>query len=116
MTLEALLLASYGDGEFSIADEFDYFPDPAPADWFWASERGHAMGFLRHFAADAEISVAELHAPNLVIARALLEHFAAHHNLSEGQKLRFDLSPAMRNLEATISDLCKIVEVVHIHH
>ena len=34
MTLEALLLASYGDGEFSIADEFDYFPDPAPADWF----------------------------------------------------------------------------------
>ena len=116
LTLEPLLLASYGDGEYSIADEFDYFPNPAPADWCWASERGHVMGFLRHFAADAEIGIAELHAPNLVIARALLEHFAAHHDFSERQKLRFDLSRAMRNLETVIRDVCEIIEVVNVHH
>lgn len=53
---------------FSIADEIDYFPDPAPKDWFWASDRGQAMGFLRHFAADSEISVAELYAPDSLVA------------------------------------------------
>ena len=34
MTLEPLLRLSYGEEDFSIVDEFDYFPDPAPADWF----------------------------------------------------------------------------------
>lgn len=115
-TLEPLLRASYGGGEFSIADELDYFPDPAPTDWFWASNQGAAVGFLRHFAANPEISVAELYPPTSAIARALLEHFAAHHNLSEGQKLRFDLSPAMRDLEAVIGDCCEIAEIVNIHH
>lgn len=114
--LEPLLRASYGEGEFSIVDEFDYFPNPAPTDWFWASDDERAVGFLRHFAADSEVSVAELYAPTPAIARALLEHFAAHHDFSEGQQLRFDLSPAMRDLETIISDCCEIVEVVNVHH
>ena len=114
--LEPLLRASYGEGEFSIADEIDYFPNPAPKDWFWASDQGLSVGFLRHFAADSEISVAELHAPDSFVAQALLEHFAAHHELPEGQQLRFDLSPAMSDLETIIREIGEVAEVVNIHH
>ena len=114
--LEPLLCASYADGEFSIADELDYFPDPAPANWFWASDHGQAVGFLRHFAADSEISVAELYAPTPAIARALLEYFTVHHNLSEHQQLRFDLTPAERQLRTIIIKLCQIARVVNVHH
>ncbi len=100
-TLEPLLLASYGSSEFTLADELEYFPEPAPTDWFWLEEAGKALGFLRYFPSGNNLNIAELFAPDENTIRILLKHFKTHHALGS-KLLRFDLKSENTNLEALI--------------
>jgi GNAT superfamily N-acetyltransferase len=99
--LEPLLLAAFGSSEFALADELEYFPEPAPTDWFWLEDAGKALGFLRYFPSGNDLNVAELFAPDETTIKILLEHFKTHHALGS-KLLRFDLKLEQSNLEALI--------------
>jgi ribosomal protein S18 acetylase RimI-like enzyme len=100
-TLEPLLLTSFGSNEFSLVDELEYFPEPAPTDWFWLEAAGKALGFLRYFPSGNNLNIAELFAPDENTIRILLEHFKTHHALGS-KLLRIDLKLEQSNLEALI--------------
>ncbi len=100
-TLEPLLLASYGNSEFALADEYEYFPEPAPDDWFWLEDAGIAIGFLRYFPSGGNLNVAEIYASHESVIEILLEHFKRHQTKSS-KLLRFDLKSEHSNLEALI--------------
>lgn len=108
--LEPLLRASYGQG-FSIADELDCFPNPAPTDWLWAQADEKAVGFLRHYEAGNNVSVAELYPLEAEVTRALLSHFKSHHRLAPDARLRFDFRADTLFLETVLSELCTITEI-----
>lgn len=100
-TLEPLLMASFGSSEFALADELEYFPEPAPTDWFWLEDAGKALGFLRHFPSGNNLNIAELFAPDENTIRILFEHFKNHQTQSS-KLLRFDLKSKNTNLETLI--------------
>ena len=111
-TLEPLLLASYGNSEFSLADELEYFPEPAPNDWFWLENAGTAIGFLRYFPSVKDLNVAEIYASNSGAIEILLEHFKRHQ--TQGSKLlRFNLKSDHTNLETLVRTRSTVVTEKH---
>jgi GNAT superfamily N-acetyltransferase len=111
-TLEPLLLASYGNSEFALADEYEYFPEPAPNDWFWLEDAEIAIGFLRYFPAGKDLNVIEIYASNSGAIEILLEHFKSHQ--TQGSKLlRFDLKSDHANLETLVRSHSTVVTEKH---
>ncbi len=111
-TLEPLLLASYGNSEFALADEFEYFPEPAPNDWFWLEDAGTAIGFLRCFPSGKDLNVAEIYASSEAALEMLLEHFKSH-QIQGSKLLRFDLKAEHTNLETLVRIYATVVTEKH---
>lgn len=109
--LAGLLGASYGDG-FELQDELDWFPDPAPENWFYLSDPdGKPRGFLRFFPIVAGLYLAECYAEPTARNEhraTLLRHFLDRHSFPTGTRIRFDLR-AGDPFERTLEQACDVV-------